>query len=238
MRAAILIIGSLLWDNGSRDAWRKSHLRIHDGVHVKAPIRYGRRSSSRGDTFTMTFSLGDALGQAMLVPSIAVIGNVATLLAEATALWKAEQATAEAHRIGAAWGCVGVAFRTDALRAEYAAAWHDNFVLNAAAVWPVSADGILQIPWPVTLTGQRSDVDIILSTATQLAKSPPTAIHVADAWINQHEAHERYFFENVRRGIRTPDDVLIWKRIEECAPRWLTNKEYADAISRLRADAA
>jgi|SRR3990170_7778359 len=48
MRAGILIIGSLLWDNCQRDAWRRSRLCVDRAVHVKAPIYYGRRSNSRG----------------------------------------------------------------------------------------------------------------------------------------------------------------------------------------------
>lgn len=37
-------------------------------------------------------------------------------------------------------------------------------------------------------------------------------------------------------GIRTPDDHLIWKRIERRSPCWLRTEAYAEAISLLRAE--
>jgi hypothetical protein len=46
--------------------------------------------------------------------------------------------------------------------------------------------------------------------------------------------HERYFFENVRHGIRTPDDQLIWQRIEQKNPPWLHKAAYAEAIAIFR----
>jgi len=45
MRTGILIIGSLLWDNCQREAWRRSRLHVDRKLHVKAPICYGRRPS-------------------------------------------------------------------------------------------------------------------------------------------------------------------------------------------------
>lgn len=80
MRGGILIIGSLLWDNGQRDAWRRLRLRVGEKVYVKAPIRYGRRSQGRGNTFTMTFAHGGLHGQGVLVPCVATIDDVAGLV--------------------------------------------------------------------------------------------------------------------------------------------------------------
>ncbi|MEW6385236.1 MAG: hypothetical protein AB1514_14955, partial [Pseudomonadota bacterium] len=76
------------------------------------------------------------------------------------------------------------------------------------------------------------------ATATQAEETQPTATEIADAWIRQNDGHERYFFENVRHGIRTPVDGLIWKRIEEQRPSWLCKQTYAEAIKLLRAEAA
>ena len=54
--------------------------------------------------------------------------------------------------------------------------------------------------------------------------------------ICQDQGHESYFFENVRYGIRTPEDRLIWQRIEERRPRWLEGPAYGDAVAILRAE--
>ena len=45
MKGAVLIIGSLLWDNSNnRDFWRNVNLNINNKIPVFAPIRYGRKS--------------------------------------------------------------------------------------------------------------------------------------------------------------------------------------------------
>ena len=110
MRAGILIIGSLLWDNSQRDTWRRSRLFVDQKLHVKAPICYGRRSRTRGNTFTMTFATSDVLGRAVLVPCKSAIESVEDIVGEAKALWRAEQPTAAPNSIGASWGSVGILF--------------------------------------------------------------------------------------------------------------------------------
>ena len=239
MRTGILIIGSLLWDNGHRGAWRESRLCVQDKVYVKAPIRYGRRSTSRGNTFTMTFGIDDTLGQAVLVPCVTGVGEVAGLVAEAEALWKAEEPFAAANSIGGPWGCVGVVFRTENTQADWLATWRNHFRSKASAIPPVDDQGILRIPWPVTTAeGRPAEVGAVLATATKAEAKRPTATEIADAWIDQRYGHERYFFENVRHGIRTAEDGLIWRRIEERAPCWLRSGEHAEAVELLRAKAA
>lgn len=239
MLVGIMIIGSLLWDNGQRDVWRRSHLRVEERVRVKAPIRYGRRSLSRGNTFTMTFGTNDDLGQAVLVPCATVIGNLAGLAIEAESLWKAESTYAAANSIGASWGCVGVMCRAESERAGWFEGWADYFRSRASSVSPVDDKGIVRIPWPVTTAvGNPVNIDVILATVTKAEAKRPTVIEIADAWVDQQNGHERYFFENVRHGIRTPDDGLIWKRIEERMPCWLKGETYAEAITILQAEVA
>ncbi len=234
MRAAILIIGSLLWDNCQRRAWRRSRLHVDRGVRVKAPICYGRRSTSRGNTFTMTLGTGEALGQAVLVPCVSALASVGGLVSEAEALWKAEQSTAAPKDISASWGSVGVLF-APTVQAEWRAGWEAHFRSHATPVAPVDVTGTLQIAWPLTPERRPADVHIVLATATRAEATRPTVTEIADAWINQNAGHERYFFANVRHGIRTPDDHLIWQRIEQKKPRWLHDEAtYAEAIALLR----
>lgn len=233
MRAGILIIGSLLWDNCQRQAWRRSRLRVDRGVHVSAPICYGRRAASRGNTFTMTFVTDVAQGQAVLVPCIASIAGVGGLVSEAQALWKAELSTAAPESICASWGSVGVLF-APTVGAELRAGWEAYFRSHASPVAPVDEAGLLRIAWPVTRQGKPADVEVVLATATKAEVTRPTVTAVADAWTDQNAGHERYFFENVRHGIRTPEDHLIWQRIEHKNPSWLREGTYAEAVALLR----
>lgn len=238
MRGGILIVGSLLWDNAQRGTWRQKRLCVEDKMLVKVPICYGRRSSSRGNTFTMTFAPDSLPGQGVLISCRASIDNVTAFVADAEALWKAEQPSAPAGSIGASWGCVGVMFCAEA--APWRLAWTDHFCAKASAsVPPVEEDGVLCIPWPVRVAdGTAADVDVILATATRAEVKRPTAAEIADAWIDQCDGRERYFFENVRHGIRTHDDGLIWRRIEQRVPCWLRDGAHAEAVELLRAEAA
>lgn len=240
MHGSILIVGSLLWDNGNRAEWRRSRLCINQKVSVQVPIRYGRRSRSRGNTFTMTLSSDGPAGLAFLVPCKTAIVDVTALIAEAEALWKAERHEASSGEIGSSWGCVGVSFRAGAELAGWLQPWAKNFDARiTSAISPVDKYGVLQIPWPTTtLENVPDNVDLFLATATKAEPSCPSVEDIADAWLGQNGGYERYFFENVRHGIRTPDDGLIWRRIEARMPCWLKNSSYSEAVTLLRGEAA
>ena len=130
-------------------------------------------------------------------------------------------------------------FRTESTPANWLTGWADYFQANASAIGPVDANGILRIPWPVNVVdGRPAEMDVILGTATMAEATRPTVADIADAWVGQLEGHERYYFENVRLGIRTPEDVPIWRRIEEQAPRWLHGGAYDGVVALLRSEAA
>jgi hypothetical protein len=59
---------------------------------------------------------------------------------------------------------------------------------------------------------------------------------IADAWVEQQDGHERYFFENVRNGIRTSDDSAIWKRIASRKPTRFGKVDHLTAIDILTAE--
>lgn len=240
MKGAVLIIGSLLWDNDSkgRDTWRSQRLNLEARIPVQAPIWYGRRSQSRGNTYTMTFRQEGPLGVAMLVPCQRAIETIDDLRSEAHALWKAEAPNADPEAIGANWGCVGVLFANDQATESLATHWSACFQrMYKSRIPAVSLDGSLEIPPLERMNYARHDVDIILGTATAPEPTPPSANDVADAWIGQDKGHERYFLENVRHGIRTAADAEIWARIETKSPAWLANNDYIDTISKLRSEA-
>lgn len=238
MRCGILIVGSLLWDDREKRIEWRARLGIDQAVRVNVPIRYGRRSDNRGKTFTMTFQAGDARGVGFLIPCLASIQTVAGLVEEAEALWEAEDLNASPHSISANWGCVGSLFHKDNTPADWATHWADHFCNRASPTTPVDAKGVLDIPWPMNADdGSPADVDVILGAATKAEGALPTAADVADAWVEQDKGYERYFLENVRRGIRTPDDGAIWQRIEDKRPPWLDADHHREAIEILRSEA-
>jgi len=107
LTAGVLIIGSLLWDSKKgRPAWRKARLDTGSAQTVTAPIRYGRLSESRGNSYTMVFSRLCQAGQAQLVPCSHTISCLQELIEEAEHLGRRSDL---AHRliklrwIGAAW---------------------------------------------------------------------------------------------------------------------------------------
>ncbi len=215
MQTGILIIGSLLWDRDEcRASWRRNRLDLENQVFVRVPIRYGRRSRTRGNTFTMVFRSDNVLGRAVLVPCLSSVKNIDDLVAEATALWKAERPSAREGEIGASWGCVGALFHYPHEYLELVKKWGLYFQNRSGrAIDPVDSDGLLRIPWPTKVDGSPvTEFDVILAVATQAANPAPKVEDIADAWINQDKGNERYFFENVRHGIRTAEDLNIWRR--------------------------
>ena len=235
MKCGILIIGSLYWDddNGRRE-WRRPHLDTFQNP-VTAPIYYGRKSDLRGGTYTMTFRPSDPSGRAVLVPCQREIETIDDLKAETAALWKAEAPKALTDAIGSGWGCVGALLRTGKADEKLAPAWRDHFrQVRANGLSVINADGGLDITWPETTDGTPVDMDIISATATKPEAKPPGADFVADAWLDQDGGYERYFFENVRHGIRTAHDLEIWNYIEADSPTWLEAEGYREAVEILR----
>jgi hypothetical protein len=114
LTAGVLIIGSLLWDStNGRPAWREARLDRTSAQSVTAPIRYGRLSESRGNTYTMVFSRLCESGRAKVLRCNQSISTPEDLMVEAEALWKAEQPGACAGRIAAEWGCVALLCNPD-----------------------------------------------------------------------------------------------------------------------------
>src|SRR5271165_4553485 len=105
LNAGILIIGSLLWDE-RRQAWRDSRLDMTSAQTVTAPIRYGRRSETRGNTYTMVFSRVCKAGQGTVVRCVHPVSSVDDLISEAEHLWAAEHNATVSRQISAGWGCV------------------------------------------------------------------------------------------------------------------------------------
>ncbi|MGA2681849.1 MAG: hypothetical protein ABSF44_08630 [Candidatus Bathyarchaeia archaeon] len=81
MKGGVLVIGSLLWDDSeNRVRWREKNLDIESKFQVYLPIRYGRLSSTRNNTYTMVFSnkcysKNYGLGKGWIIPIAAEIDS-------------------------------------------------------------------------------------------------------------------------------------------------------------------
>jgi hypothetical protein len=223
LTAGVLIIGSLLWDSDKgRPAWRNGRLLMCSAQNVTAPIRYGRLSDSRGNTYTMVFSRLCAAGQAKLIRCSHSISTSQDLIAEAEHLWKAEQPRAEAHQIATDWGCVALLCNPKRqIPPDLLTGWaervkepdYGNVTQTQAEGVLVSDDGLLRIDWPQLVAGGEADVDLILVTAndpeiTLSSPTYPSAQVIADAW-NRARHHVEYFWKNIDNGIRTFEDDQI-----------------------------
>lgn len=233
MKIGVLMIGSLYWcEAREREDWRRTRLNGTSPLHVRAPIRYGRRSSSRGYTYTMVYSAGlerEKFGQAIVLPCRQSATTVDDLLREARHLWAAERKRVRPEGICARWGCVALLPNPKRELPEGLVAGWKSYVsgksdypqLKSAKGEPkaVSGSGILQIPWPQPLKGTELEHDALLGTATcPTIKNDdyPSAQTIATAWTEaEGKTHVKYFCKNVSNGITTWQD----QEIKRCLAR-------------------
>jgi hypothetical protein len=225
----VLIIGSLYWDS-ARQSWRDSRLRLNEAFVVRAPIRYGRRSETRGNTYTMVFSRLCELGQALLVRCLRDVSTADDLIAEAEHLWTAERSGKPNHRVSAGYGCVALLRHPHQdISQELLDAWagrvsreqgYGNVPQTAREGCLVSDRGLLQIPWPTLIDGNNPvAIDLLLATANHPTlegerKSYPTPVTIADAWRKDSDGNVSYFWNNNKHGIRTFEDEAIRERLK------------------------
>lgn len=245
LRCGILIIGSLFWhtdDNGYRQNWRANRLDLPAKRFVRVPIRYGRKSQTWGNAFTMIFDANAIGGQGLLVPCKAQVSSFDQLVEEVQCLWAAEANQATADIFHKNWGCVAAQFGPRATTIGIHEEWKAYFEAAAPKLPPaVGSDGKLNVCWPRTLQGEAvGDFDIILGTATMPlpADERPSAKEIAENWSRQDNGNERYFFENVLHGIRTQDDREIWMALNEQGPPWLASEAHKSAMAILKSEFA
>jgi hypothetical protein len=95
------------------------------------------------------------------------------------------------------------------------------------------SDGFLDMEWPRCCGNDpSSSCDLLLATAnapTLTSDSTyPTPKQIAQNCLNAEQAD--YFKNNVLHGIRTAEDVEIWRHIKEANPAWITTDDY-DRVS-------
>ena len=234
-RVGVLIVGSLYWDPAChRKTWRRDRLDQYRGRYVRAPIRYGRQSGTRGNSYTMVFSRrlsADDYGRAIVVPYRQRVRSAADVVDEAVHLWTAETSDGknEECRVSAesGWGCVALLSNPRLpLPADLRARWTEQVsgesgygkTLKETNDEDVAVDqsGFLRIPWPEAEDGSGLDVDLLLATATAPTLKNgcyPTVQRIADAWKNCDEG-AKYFHKNREHGITTFQDADIRARLQ------------------------
>ena len=237
IRVGVLIIGSLCWDDkNTREEWRRKRLvDLADRKHVRAPIRYGRLSRSRGCSYTMVFSkqlddpsMPDKYGWAFAVPCKAPVNSVDDLVAEARHLWHAEGG--KEGRISANWGCVALLENPRRpIPDDVRTGWTKHVLqeprygaLNTARgeASVVDESGFLTTSWPRTKDDSDLGVDALLATATDptiIRGDYPSTREIAAAWNahdgNNFEHYVRYFRKNKLWEIKTFQDGEIAKAL-------------------------
>jgi hypothetical protein len=231
LKLGILAIGSLYWeDNPNRQAWRNSRLDRTAEFEVNVPIRYGRKSETRGDTYTMVYSRSCQFGRAKAIRCTNLVTCIDDLITEAEQLWAAERSAHESNqRISASWGAVGLLTRPGVPIPQHLLdGWADRvrrdqgygalrFTREDGP--PVSPSGLLQIAWPGLIEGCAPlPLDMLLGTATNptLAGDPPTfptPETIAHAWNRDTRGNVDYFRSNRRNGIVTFQDDAIMEHL-------------------------
>jgi len=177
----------------------------------------------------MVFSRLCKSGQAMLLRCTRTISTLEDLLAEAEALWKAEQPGAAPGRNASEWGCVSLLCNPDSnapadlLKAGADRVGREPDYGKVSQTQEerilVSKAGVLQIAWPRLVENDApADVDLLLVTANDpeiSATRPdyPDANTIAAAWNAAPSTYAEYFWNNADNGICTFQDEDIRKRM-------------------------
>jgi len=231
LRGGVIIIGSLLWDiKTNRQKWREDDLCYKNEFQVYLPIRYGRYSTTRKNTYTMVFSnkcysRRYGLGIGWVLPIRAKTNSFNDLRVEAEKMGKVEGFN---DGLSNDWGSVALLFNTNkkidnSIRTEWAKLMSSKIYNHSLLTEklkseksPIDSNGFLAIRWPkeITLEGKLGDMDFLIATVTKptlINGKYPAVYQIADA-MKQAEYYD-YFLENRKHEITTFQDERILRRI-------------------------
>lgn len=231
-KGGVIIIGSLLWeDTDIRKKWKNMNLESVDTKRfVSVPIRYGRQSSTRSDTYTMIFSnhISTQQGQAYILGFKNEIKNARILDSQAFALAAAEGFwTEKGPSINKTCGTVGLLVNPnidtkDKTNADVIRKWwtnlyqkysdtfdHSQYRIDDNELSVIDKDGFLQIPW----TDEMNDFDFLI--ATPVVPEPKrllTAKEIAEQMTEKK--YRTYFDKNRENNIQTFQDLEILEHLK------------------------
>lgn len=226
LKGGVIIIGSLLWDNADRKKWRNDNLLTEDKFQVFVPIRYGRLSESRQNTYTMVFSnecdSEKNRGTGWVLPIKRTLDSFNDLQNEAQALSNAEGIGESLCR---EWGCVALLLNPKKevdinIRESWSSLMqpkliqHDIFRKKLQSENSViDNDGFFTIKWPleIQLAKKIEEFDFLLGTVTLPFLTSdyqyPSHQMIAEAMVRNNYAE--YFDTNIINGISTFQDNKI-----------------------------
>jgi len=234
MNGGVLIIGSLLWDQSDqRVQWRQT-LDLASKSKIPVPIRYGRISSSRKNTYTMVYSNSvPEHGKAYIVPFADSITCFEDLKDQAIALSYAEGISSERYpnRLAATWGAIGIKFHVDHSDNSIAGEWRDE-LRNMASFDPtkyavgeespaITEDGILNFDFQLP-----DGIDYVLGTpVVPNIESYPSPEQIVQAIADSCPPYEEYIRENIRHGIEEPSHTRLVELRPSLDPQWDNPKD-------------
>ncbi len=225
------MIGSLYWDKEkARVNWRKNRL-ADEQFDVLAPIRYGRLSQSRGNTYTMVFSKlcirkSYGLGSAKVVTCKNDAKNIDDIIEEAKFFWAAERNQSKTNnKFWSSWGAIGLLCNPNSsFPTNYFSSWfqitsnshsYGNISHTKSETPVLSKNGFLKLPWPIIKqNGQPLSLNIILATVPDPtldvnSKAYPRVRVIAEAWKKDKQKNDNYFWANRKHRIHTFQDKAI-----------------------------
>lgn len=226
MKGAVILIGSLLWedtynsiekDKGQiRKEWRES-LDISAKSLIEVPIRYGRISSTRRNTYTMVFSNSiETLGKAFIIPFKNETYTFEEVKFQALGIAKAEGISNKKNpdRLITNWGAIGMAFnsKNEDKLLEIRSKWHkefqdfDNKFYGIKGETPtIQKNGELNFRLEIP-----NEIDYVFATTViPEPKKYPNIEEIVDAVENSNPRYDTYIKENFNHGIRVFGDEEI-----------------------------
>lgn len=251
LKGGVIIIGSLIWEdhldydkkgeNFIRRDWRNQNLKT-DRKSTPVPIRYGRISSSRKNTYSMIFTKASEnnLGQGLILEFQQRINSFEDLERQSIALAIAEGIyTSANNRISCPWGSVGLMINpslkvTDFGKFEFLnKKWTEiyqtygkgfvanNYKCDEDNEPPINQNGILTIDWQPSM----NEFDLLL--ATPVVPNPKqilTSEQIAEKMIEKK--YDTYFKNNLAYNIKTYQDNAI-SALLTCSSGYTQNRVVA-----------
>jgi hypothetical protein len=223
-----IIIGSLFWEKTPRrEKWRQVYLETNENkVPVRIRIRYGRKSSTRQDTYTMIVSNNPKtdFGNAYILPFKETIKNARNLESQAFAMAGAEGLWKKSGpSLNKSWGTLGLLINPklenskslEIIKERWAKIYQDyhwnksDYQIDKEPEI-IDENGFLNIEW----TEGMNDFDFLIATLTVPDPKKFLDEQVVADKINE-TGYDEYFRTNYENGIRTFQDEIIMQKLKK-----------------------
>ena len=222
-KGGVLIIGSLIWDgNPIRENWRNNFLDVSKIKVIPLPIRYGRISPSRKNTYTMVLSTeclsNGQIGKGLLVPL--KLESYPSINQHCEELIKAEKNNSKTPtRYNHGFFAIALLVNPNTENIEvkqvqenwssYFGNGFNNEQYKVGSEEPViTENGFLNIPW----INDFDEYDFIICTVIKPEQDEyPNTKKISDA-IKNNQYYE-YLYKNIENRITTFQDNKIKSKL-------------------------